>query len=95
MTVLLKYCGGCNPVYDRAALVEQLRQEFPDVEFLYASSGLTEADIVLVVCGCPVRCASQDTLRGRLHTLMIDSPREYTRVGTLLSERRLRPPPPR
>jgi hypothetical protein len=85
MTVLLKYCGGCNPRYDRTALVEQLRQEFPKVEFLYANSGLTEADMVLVVCGCPVRCTSQDALHGRFHTLMIDSPEEYNKAATFLS----------
>ena len=53
MKVGIKYCGGCNPRYDRVAAVNQLKREFPQVEFVSAS-GNPDCDIVFVVwllCG--------------------------------------------
>ena len=29
----VRYCGGCNPRYDRAALVHSLEVSFPEVSF--------------------------------------------------------------
>lgn len=31
MTVAVKYCGGCNPRYERTELAERLRADFPGV----------------------------------------------------------------
>jgi 3-hydroxyacyl-[acyl-carrier-protein] dehydratase len=88
MTVLIKYCGGCNPWYDRIAFVEQLRQEFPGVEFFYPGKGFTQMDIVLLVCGCPVKCATCDTVYGRLDTLTIASRKDYDTVKQRLGNYR-------
>ena len=33
MLIGLKYCGGCNPNYERRRLVERARKEYPDVCF--------------------------------------------------------------
>ena len=48
LVVGLRYCGGCNPRYNRTAAVEQLRAVFPDVVFCPAARGQA---LVLVVCG--------------------------------------------
>jgi 4-hydroxybutyrate CoA-transferase len=80
MTILVKYCGGCNTRYDRAAFVENLKREFPFVEFLAANDETNQADIVLVVCGCPAKCATHGHLRGRLAKLVVESLEEYDEV---------------
>ncbi|GHS94293.1 hypothetical protein AGMMS50276_06600 [Synergistales bacterium] len=54
--VFVKYCGGCNPSYDRVAFVERLGRELKDAEIVYSDSG--GSDFVLIVCGCPVKCAA-------------------------------------
>jgi hypothetical protein len=36
-----------------------------------------EADLVLVVCGCPVSCAAHADLRGRLGKLVLTSEGDY------------------
>ena len=59
----VRYCGGCNPRYNRTAAVEQLRAVFPDVVFCPAARGQA---LVLVVCGCSVRCADVSDLDGKL-----------------------------
>ncbi len=59
----LRYCGGCNPRYDRVAAVERLRAQLPDLKLCPAAPG---QEAVLVVCGCPARCADVSGLNGRL-----------------------------
>ena len=57
----IRYCGGCNPRYDRVAAVQKLRTLFPDVEFTTAQSG-EKYEGVVVVCGCYSACAGIDDL---------------------------------
>ena len=52
----IKYCGGCNPEYDRVALVEQIRCALKGkVEFVSAQSEGVE--LILAVQGCATACA--------------------------------------
>ena len=57
MKVGIKYCGGCNPRYDRAAKVEQLKKENPQWDWEYASEGNCY-DLLVVAGGCTACCAS-------------------------------------
>lgn len=54
--VAIKYCGGCNPGYDRVALAEYIKNSLHGrVEFVPQDS--EDADIVLAVEGCKTCCA--------------------------------------
>lgn len=53
----LRYCGGCNPRYDRVAVVKRLEEFFPEAEFLVAEEGKRYCAVV-VACGCSSRCAN-------------------------------------
>ncbi|WP_312637115.1 hypothetical protein [Oscillibacter sp.] len=59
----LRYCGGCNPRFDRVALVEQVQICFPEdiFELADASSGQSA---VLVIHGCPSNCVNVTDLEG-------------------------------
>ena len=35
----VRYCGGCNTTYDRAAAVKQLQELLPDCSFVIAEAG--------------------------------------------------------
>lgn len=61
MTVGIKYCGGCNPRYDRAAAVRRLKESCPGAAFVNAASG-KGYDALAVVCGCSARCADLEGL---------------------------------
>lgn len=56
MTVGVKYCGGCNPRYDRVGLIRRLERGYPGTAFVPARPG-EGCDLLLVVCGCAARCA--------------------------------------
>ena len=55
----IRYCGGCNPAYDRLGLVERIRERLRIATGEEVSVVLRggPADATLVVCGCPVCCA--------------------------------------
>jgi 4-hydroxybutyrate CoA-transferase len=80
MTVQVKYCGGCNPRYNRNELVGKIREDFPGAAVIYEAPAGTAVDFVLVVCGCPVRCASHERLRGLFGKRIVSSPGEYPGV---------------
>jgi hypothetical protein len=54
--VRIKFCGGCNPDYDRVALAERIKDELGDrVEWV--SSEEEPVDLVVAVQGCETACA--------------------------------------
>lgn len=55
--IYLHYCGGCNPRYDRPALAEQLRRDFPQYD--YTSAEDDGADLELLLCGCTAACPAR------------------------------------
>jgi len=67
--VAVKYCGGCNPRYDRAALVSGVFEAFPEL----APALLTDPDIwlALLVSGCSRRCVANAGLQGSKGNLAI------------------------
>lgn len=53
----VRYCGGCNPRYDRVALVKKLESFFPGERFAPAQPG-AQHPAVVAVCGCPNKCVN-------------------------------------
>jgi hypothetical protein len=53
--VALKYCGGCNPNFDRVAYAEKIKSAAgPDIEWVTLDDeGL---DAVLLITGCETAC---------------------------------------
>ena len=53
----VRYCGGCNPTYDRVNVVKKLQKFFPEFSFVNAESGKPYT-AVLLVNGCTNACTS-------------------------------------
>ncbi|WP_332236629.1 hypothetical protein [Sporolactobacillus sp. KGMB 08714] len=82
MKIRVKFCGGCNPRYDRGEIVRQLRTDFPDIDVVF--SGEAEADLVVVICGCEVACADHAALHGRLGKIILVRAEDYAGLRRLL-----------
>ena len=67
----LRYCGGCNPKFDRADFVRELQKSHPEWELVYMDR-ISEADTVYIVSGCERACARTDDLWGK-ETVHIDN----------------------
>ena len=55
----VKFCGGCNPRYDRGAAFRQIKEDMSDIDFVHAEEG-DPVDNLLVIGGCTACCASYD-----------------------------------
>ena len=64
MTVGVRYCGGCNPRFDRVAAVGRLAAACPRAALEGAEPGRIY-DLLLIVGGCPACCAGREGLEGR------------------------------
>lgn len=87
MIIGVKYCGGCNPIYNRGRQVELLKHEFPEHEFRTPSQGKT-CDIWLSVCGCPRACADVSGLIADKRLFILNSEKSFTGVRSFLKEER-------
>ncbi|MBR0127169.1 MAG: hypothetical protein IJL99_02795 [Firmicutes bacterium] len=55
----VKFCGGCNPRYDRGAAFRQIKDDLSDIDFVHAEEG-NPVDNLLVIGGCTACCASYE-----------------------------------
>ncbi len=57
MKYAIKFCGGCNPRYDRDMYARKLTEKLKDKGTVtYAKTG-ESYDRLYVICGCQVCCA--------------------------------------
>ncbi|MBQ6496553.1 MAG: hypothetical protein IJI74_05215 [Firmicutes bacterium] len=55
----VKFCGGCNPRYDRGAAYREIKEELKDIDFVHAEEDVP-VDNLLVIGGCTACCASYE-----------------------------------
>ena len=75
MRIGIKYCGGCNPRYDRVAAVKEQQQRHPEWKIEPAGEGGQE--YILVVCGCTAVCAGHTQLEATKHKFVINSGEQF------------------
>lgn len=73
MNLGIKYCGGCNPRYDRAQAVTELLSDLPDIHPVYDTALF--CPVWIVICGCPNRCVHIEMLRAG-KVLLVSSPKD-------------------
>jgi len=61
--VAVKYCGGCNPEYDRIALVEEIEEKL-EGRAVFVSPGSGDGEVILAVEGCKTACADLSRFEG-------------------------------
>lgn len=55
----VRFCGGCNPRYNRRKALEEIENHFKDIDFVNAIEGVPH-DLLLVIGGCSNCCASYE-----------------------------------
>ena len=61
MKIGIKYCGGCNPRYDRTGAVKELMKEYPEAAWCYPEDAAS-CDVVIAVTGCGKDCISREKI---------------------------------
>lgn len=71
MTYAVKFCGGCNPRYDRSGCHAKLEDRIGTR--LGSPQESVRYDVVFVICGCPSRCADVSAIQAD-RFIYLDSP---------------------
>ena len=79
MTIGVKYCGGCNPRYDRPAEISKVKESYSDITF-ESYNFKKEYDRVLLVCGCERMCLKFRPEYAQLNTIIVNSVQECREV---------------
>jgi hypothetical protein len=87
LKIRVKYCGGCNPNYDRVALVKQIEERLRGKASLVGADG-EGISLVLAVEGCSTACADLRPFAGletRVITCLEDAERFIRDLETSVS----------
>lgn len=52
----IKFCGGCNPYYDRAEVARLIKRNLKEEQWVGADK---EADLLFIINGCSASCAER------------------------------------
>jgi len=58
----IKYCGGCNPEYDRVAVKDQIENRLQG-KVLFVSPENDDKEMILAIMGCKIACADLSLFR--------------------------------
>ena len=84
MIIGVKYCGGCNPTYDRKKVLNLLQEEY-NHQFEFAIEGKVY-DIVIVLCGCNRCCAQHSRFIFKYEKFLVKSMEDYYTVKSALDK---------
>ena len=76
--IAVRYCGGCNPSYQRGASVRGLQMLNFEPTDVYRA--------VLIVCGCSARCAGQADLPVDIPRLVMAAQEDIERAAEFLEK---------
>lgn len=82
MKIGIKYCGGCNPIYNRSEAVSQIVSSYPEIEFEPAKQD-THYDHILIINGCGRSCAGYEELKAN-NKIFINSVKDIGKFGEKL-----------
>lgn len=77
MKVGVKYCGGCNPRYERKKLVDRIRQKIGNDFELVLVNEDNVYDFVLIICGCNSCCGNFSHIKTVQGILCLKSEQDY------------------
>ena len=75
MKVGIKFCGGCNPRYDRRKALTELQNHFSGIEWVTDSAAI--CDFWLVACGCARECVDVSKLIASKKVLVLANTMDY------------------
>jgi hypothetical protein len=55
----VKYCGGCNPTYERVNMLQQVQSLFKG-QLIFLRHDEPDIEVIVLLSGCHRACAGQD-----------------------------------
>ncbi|MGH4117654.1 hypothetical protein [Clostridium sp.] len=86
MRIGIKYCGGCNPRYDRADLVSKLKEYIGDGHTIETAKQEIIYDVVVVLSGCTSACANHHNLEAKYEKIFVSSESDYIKLLNIIDK---------
>jgi 4-hydroxybutyrate CoA-transferase len=86
MRIGIKYCGGCNPRYDRTDLVSRLNKYIGEGHSVETAKQGIIYEIVAVLCGCTSACANYKDLEAKYEKICITSESDIIKVLNIIDK---------
>lgn len=85
MRIGIKYCGGCNPRYDRNSIITRLINDYNDliVELVKEKEVY---DLVIILCGCTSCCINHQDLNGRYGKVIVSNDKGYVQIQEVINK---------
>ncbi len=87
MRIAVRYCGGCNPRYERSQFLNKLKEELKDKCTFEIAKENTLYDMVLVLGGCTSCCASYEDISNRYGVLFVRGNDDYEKTLHSIQEK--------
>lgn len=72
MKIGIKYCGGCQSIYNRKKIVKLLKDDNLNHEFINVNYE-EEYDLIIVVSGCNIKCANIKKYHSKYGFIFLDN----------------------
>ena len=79
MKVGVKFCGGCNPKYDRGESLRKLKEERKDILWIIGNTDEI-CDYWLLICGCQRGCIRPEDFTASKEILKLESPMDFVKA---------------
>jgi len=89
MKIGIKYCGGCNPTYDRTEVVSKLKKRLSESDSIETANQGIIYDIVVILCGCNKACANYENLESKYEKVCISSEKDSIKLFDIIDKIKL------
>jgi 4-hydroxybutyrate CoA-transferase len=86
MKIGIKYCGGCNPTYDRTAVVTKLNTHIGKGHSIETALSGSFYDIVIILCGCTSACANHNNIETKHGKIYITSEYDISKLFNFIDK---------
>jgi 4-hydroxybutyrate CoA-transferase len=86
MRIGIKYCGGCNPGYDRTALIKKIKDNVSSNHVFENFIEEVIYDVVIVLCGCTGCYRNYEYIHSKYGNIFASRENDYQKILNLLDE---------
>jgi hypothetical protein len=80
LNIGIKYCGGCNPKYNRSALVAGITVKYKDKAKIEPIKEDVLYDMVIIMNGCSSVCVNEIQIKHRGKILSVAGEEDFTLI---------------
>lgn len=80
MRIGVKYCGGCNPGYDRTALIDKIKENVSSNHVFENYKQEIIYDVVIILCGCTGCFRNYENIHSKNGNIFASTENDYSKI---------------